>query len=218
MDNLVRGRTQTVSLAKSKPKLDSVLRIHGYKEGAKVRPAVVKAAETAIQALTDVVQPTVSYRIVAVDCLDEDKIVLENGVSMKSQIFQRYMNNSKEAVIFALTAGKAVDDQTIQWMDEELLVEALFLESAAWLSVENATKQFVITTRRWAHKQQLRITRRLGPGYSYPIDGHQIQWDLFDQKKLFTVFDDTQIPISLLESAAMLPKMSRSGMYGLLPE
>lgn len=183
-----------------------------------MRPAVVKAAETAIQALADVAQPTVSYRIVAIDCLDQDKIVLENGVSMKSEIFQRYMNHSKEVVIFALTAGKAVDDQTIQWMDEELLVEALFLESAAWLSVEDATKQFVITTRRWAHAQQLRITRRLGPGYSYPIDGNQIQWDLFDQKKLFTVFDDTQIPVSLLESAAMLPKMSRSGMYGLLPE
>ena len=120
-------------------------------------------------------------------------------------------------MVFVLTVGREIDEQTIQWMDEEKLVEALFLESAAWLGVEDATKQFVLMVRSWAMQQSMRMTRRLGPGYSYPIDGKQVMWDLTDQKPLFNLVNDPNMPVKLLESAAMLPKMSRSGLFGLIP-
>ena len=218
MKNLVRGKTETIALEKMEPNIEAILKIQGYKDPGKVRPAVLKAAKKATQTLTEIVFPTVSYRVVNVESVDDSRLVLGNGAVLESRIFQQYLSESKEAVVFALTVGKKVDDQTIQWMDDEMLVEALFLESAAWLGVEQATKEFVIAVRRWAHQQQLRITRRLGPGYSYPINGEQVQWDLTDQMPLFSVFDDMEIPVSLLESAAMIPKMSRSGLYGLVPE
>ena len=92
-----------------------------------------------------------------------------------------------------------------------------FLESAAWLGVEDATKQFVLIVRKWATQHNARISRRLGPGYSYPVEGRQIQWELHDQQPLFASFGDAGIPVRLLESSAMLPKMSRSGLFGLIP-
>ncbi len=63
----------------------------------------------------------------------------------------------------------------------------------------------------------LRLTRRMGPGYSYKINGDETMWSLEQQHQLFEVFDGEDLPVRLLESCAMMPKMSRSGLYGLVP-
>ena len=64
----------------------------------------------------------------------------------------------------------------------------------------------------------LRPTQRMGPGYSYKVDGGLEMWSLEDQRQLFEVFEGVDLPVRLLESCAMLPKMSRSGLYGLVKE
>ncbi len=214
---LVRGQVSTLVLDTPKPKLEGVLKIQGYKNPDKVRPIIQKLALVAIDAFVEYTTPTVTYRIVNVDSVNETGAVLGDGVQLQSSIFRQYLSASTEAVIFVLTVGKSIDDQTIQWMNEEKLVEALFLESAAWLGVEDATKQFVLMVRSWAKQQSMRISRRLGPGYSYPIEGQQVMWDLTDQRPLFDLLAAPDMPVTLLESAAMLPKMSRSGLFGLIP-
>jgi len=40
---------------------------------------------------------------------------------------------------------------------------------------------------------------------------------LLEQKPLFELFSDTKLPVRLMESCAMYPKKSRSGLYGLRP-
>ncbi len=207
----------TLALETPKPKLDGVLKIQGYKNPNNVRQVIRQAALVAIDAFVERTRPTVTYRVVDIHSVDETGAVLGDGVHLQSTIFQQYLAQATEAVVFVLTVGKPIDDQTIEWMNEEKLVEALFIESAAWLGVEDATKQFVLMVRSWAMQQSMRISRRLGPGYSYPIDGQQVMWDLMDQKPLFNLIDHSDMPVTLLESAAMLPKMSRSGLFGLIP-
>ncbi len=215
--NLVRGQATTLELDIPEPKLDGILKIQGYKNLEKVRKVIRASALTAREKFIEKTKPIVSYRIVDVHSVDNSGVVLGNGIHLQSEIFKQYLSQSVEAVVFVLTVGREIDEQTIKWMDEEKLVEALFLESAAWLGVEDATKQFVLMVRSWAMQQSMRMTRRLGPGYSYPIDGKQVMWDLTDQKPLFDLVDDPDMPVKLLESAAMLPKMSRSGLFGLIP-
>ncbi len=216
MNVIKSGSTETTFLEKPQPKVDAILRIQGYKDLSRIRKRVRDAADAAANLLTEIAEPTVSYRIVRIESLIDDTLTLERETCLESPIFTQYLSDAHEVVVFALTMGKEVDERTIELMESENLVEALFLESAAWLGVEHATKQFVIAVRAWASSNGKRITRRLGPGYSYPIDGQPVVWDLTDQNKLFDVFDDAQIPVRLLESSAMLPKMSRSGMYGLI--
>ena len=218
MTSLVVNEVQVLDLENPKPKLDAVLKIQGYKDPSKVRRTVRMAAETAIDGFIQSVEPSVSYRIVDIEELTDTTMTVHDDIKFHSPIFLQYMNNSRKIVVFALTVGEKIDSLTIDWMENEKLVEALFLESAAWLGVEDATKQFVLIVRAWAVSNGFRISRRLGPGYSYPINGKQIQWDLQDQCALFDCFDNVKIPVSILESSAMLPKMSRSGMFGLIPK
>ncbi|MDE0310146.1 MAG: hypothetical protein OXI60_09990 [Acidiferrobacterales bacterium] len=215
--NFVCGSTQTISLAATEPKLDSVLRIQGYKNPEGVRRVIRDLAAIAVEAFVENATPEVSYRVAKIECVDSTGLRLESGVYLENPIFGQYLAEATQVVVFALTVGERIDQQTIEWMNQEKLVEALFLESAAWLGVEDVTKQFVVLLRKWATEQNMRISRRLGPGYSYPVNGQQIQWDLYDQHPLFQMFSDTKIAVKLLESSAMLPKMSRSGMFGLIP-
>lgn len=217
MIDLVCNSTDTISLKKSEPKIDSVLRIQGYKNPDAVRQVIREMALKAVNVFMEKATPEVSYRIASVDSVDREGMRLDSGIHLKSPIFTQYLSESTQVVAFALTVGDQIDNQTTEWMNEEKLVEALFLESAAWLGVENATKQFVTILRQWAMRHNLRISRRLGPGYSYPVNGKSIQWELHDQQPLFAMFGDADISIRLLESSAMLPKMSRSGLFGITP-
>ena len=212
------NRTLIQSLEVSQPSIDSVLRIQGYKDLTKVRQRVRQLAELSIGVYVKKATPTVSYRVADIESIKDEELVMDSTVRFSSPIFKQYLSDARQAVVFALTVGEGIDDQTIEWMEKDQLVEALFLESAAWMGVENATKQFVLAVRTWAGRNNFRITRRLGPGYSYPINGEQIQWDLSEQKSLFKVLGESEIPITLLESSAMLPKMSRSGLFGLIPK
>ena len=61
------------------------------------------------------------------------------------------------------------------------------------------------------------IENRMAPGYSYPskILKKRIMWELKEQENLFSLFDNRNISISLTESFTMVPRMSRSGVFGL---
>ncbi len=216
MTTLKVNEIEVLPLDKPIPKLEAVLRIHGYQDLNSVRRAVRAAAQSAIDGFIESTTPSVSYRIAEISELTEDMLTLDHHIDFSSRIFHRYLANATQVVVFALTVGEKIDALTSDWMESDKLVEALFLESAAWLGVEDATKQFVLIVRSWAKAAGFRITRRLGPGYTYRIDGQKIQWDLHDQAGLFQCFEGVEIPVSILESAAMLPKMSRSGMFGLI--
>ena len=74
---------------------------------------------------------------------------------------------------------------------------------------------FKIYFRETARANGHRITSRMGPGYSYRHDSHVCTWPLEEQLSLFGLFGETALPVTVMESSAMLPKMSRSGLFGI---
>ena len=93
----------------------------------------------------------------------------------------------------------------------------LVLETAGWLGIEQATKQLAIHLREIVSVDGHRLSRRMAPGYGYKIGGKKCEWLLEEQRVLFELFDQEELPVQLLSSCAMVPKMSRSGLYGLRP-
>ncbi len=114
-----------------------------------------------------------------------------------------------EVMVFVLTLGPALDAESERLTAEDEIVEALFLEMAGWLAVEQATKALALHLSDLLRDQRLGLTRRLGPGYA--------DWPLDEQAGLFALLEAAPLPVRLLESCAMIPKKSRSGLYGLCP-
>ena len=110
---------------------------------------------------------------------------------------------------FILTLGEALDNEVGRMLEKGDMVEALFLETAGRLAIEQASRKLAVHLQAQIKKDGLCLTRRLGPGYN--------EWSLLEQKRLFQLFSGTELPVRLLESCAMFPKKSRSGLYGLRP-
>lgn len=196
---------------------ERILRIHGYSDFSRVRPAIVAAAEAAARVAPQLCAPRVAYRFVPVRRLDGDMLHLAGDVCMQCAAFAKVLAGCTDVVAFVLTLGPRLDARVVELAEAGDLLDALLLETAAWLCIEDATRQFRGLLRDAAARRGHRITSRMGPGYSYRIDDATCVWRLEEQVSLFALFGAADIPVTLMESCAMQPKMSRSGMIGIAP-
>ena len=197
---------------------ERMLRIQGYTQPERVRPAVRRAAEHAAITMEQLVDPDVRYRRVAVEACTTEALQLAGGTALHCPAFARFLGSCPVVVVFLLTAGARVDEELDRLNDDGQLLEMLFLETAGWLAVEEITKAFAMHLRTAAREKGMKITRRMGPGYSYTSRQGEAMWPLEEQRHLFALLDDGNLPVDMLESCAMKPKMSRSGLIGMAPD
>lgn len=185
----------------------SVLRIHGYRSPRRVRPALLEMAEAMAQRAAALASPEAIYRRLRIERCAAGVLALEGGPVFRATAFTEILAGCDEVVVVILTLGPAIDAEVGAFTRSKDLLEALFLETAGWVLEEKATRELAAHLSARARDEGHRLTRRLGPGYG--------DWNLAEQKALFSVFTGTSLPVRLLESCAMVPKMSRSGLYGL---
>jgi hypothetical protein len=196
-------------------RVDPMLRIHGYSDPQRVKAAIRNAAETVAATAERVFAPEVYYRRVPIKSCAHGLLVLDTGTTFHSAAFSQFLGGCHQVIVFVLTLGNNFDKVAQNLTDKGQTLEALFLETAGWLGVEAATKSFTEHVRTMLRKQGCGLTRRFGPGYTYRSRAADSEWPLEEQKPLFALFDDHTISVQLLDSCAMIPKMSRSGLYGV---
>lgn len=196
---------------------ERVLRMQGYTDPQRVRRPIREAARGAALAGERLAEPEVRYRRVALESCVDGELRLSGGTMLYCPAFPRFLSGCQQVVVFVLTAGNGIDEELARLNDEEKLLEMLLLETAGWLAVEQITKAFSTQLRRLVKEEGLKLTRRLGPGYSYGARDSRSEWSLSEQRPLVGLLDDGRLPVTVLESCAMIPKMSRSGLMGLAP-
>ncbi len=193
--------------------VDPLLRLQGYRDMARIRPRV-RAIATKTAALAGaLVAPETTYRRVRIGSCTPAALTLETGagtgVTFHSAEFAKVLGGCREVVVFVLTLGAGFDAEAERFTADEEIVDALFMEMAGWIAVERVTKNFAGHLGSLVRGEDLAPTRRLGPGY--------VDWPLEEQAALFALLDGAPLPVRLLDSCAMVPKKSRSGLYGLRP-
>ena len=188
--------------------LDTILRMQGYKDLGAVRPRVRESAVRALAEAERLIAPEACYRRVAVEDCGNGVLRLAEGTTFHGTTFDRTLAGCPAVVVFVLTLGEAIDNASDALQDDNLL-DAYFLETAGWLATERATRALMQHLAAETARCGLRLTRRLAPGYG--------DWPLEEQVGLFELFAGVELPVRLLESQAMLPRKSRSGLWGLRP-
>lgn len=197
---------------------ERILRLQGYSDLTRVRPAIRRAAEGAAEIAMQLSEPLAAYRHVPIRAMFGETVVLGGGERLHCAVFPRALRECDEAVPFVLTVGAPLSHRVMELADAGDLLEAVLLEAAGWLCIEDATRQFKGQLREACLGIGSRITSRLGPGYSYKVNGKMCTWALEEQSRLFRLLGaPDELPVSLMSSCAMLPKLSRSGMYGVGP-
>ena len=192
---------------------DQLLRIQGYADPDAVRRPIRRAAERAAAIASEITEGRAAFRRLRVSVLDGERLELDGDHCLRCGAFGRYLAGCESVLVFALTAGAAFDARIETLMREDQPVEGLFLDSAGW--VEAVTRQLVDALKCELAERGGAVTRRLGPGYSYRRADGVDTWPLDQQAALFAALDGADVPVTLLESSAMQPKMSRSGLFGL---
>ncbi|GBE43083.1 vitamin B12 dependent methionine synthase, activation domain [bacterium BMS3Bbin10] len=197
---------------------EQVLRMQGYKDPSRVHPEIPLIAEAMTALAAKTFEPAVHFRRVLLEGVRGDALILETGSRLHSKAFGKYISECEEVAVFVMTLGSALDEIERDLTSSGKLVEAVFLETAGWLGIERLTKQFSAFLGREVASDGLRPGRRMSPGYAFRVEGARCEWPLEDQKRIFDLFDRKKLAVTLLDSCAMSPKMSRSGLYGLLRE
>lgn len=190
-------------------KSGTLLKIHGYREPARAPAMVTAAAHRMIRCAQTLSEPMVRYRTVSMSRLQGGGLLLNGSVVYPGADAERALSASVAAVIVVLTLGARLDEEAARLRSRGDMLEALFLETAGWLGIESVTRSY----RRWFRSRVAgdgyTLTRRVAPGYG--------TWPLAGQRTLFAAFGDAGFPVRLMDSCAMIPKMSRSGIFGLNP-
>lgn len=194
---------------------ERVLRIQGYTDPTRVRRNVRAAVDGAIDTTHANLTPAVAWRRVAIESLTDTELVLAGKLRFECRAFRRFLEGADSVVSMVTTIGDSFDTAMQHALDTDDLLEAVLMQSAGWLAVEAITREFTRALRDSAVANGQALTRRMSPGYQYQIGDQQIMWELEQQETLFRTFGDSPIAVRLLESSAMLPKMSRSGLIGL---
>ena len=194
---------------------ERILRIQGYRDMERVRRPIRRAAEKAAEIAREIVEGEVGYRRVGIAACGGPALELEGGERFECLAFERFLADCESVIVFAMTAGSAIDRRIDELMAADDPVVALLLDTAGWLAVESVTRQFSERLKADCEPASLRLTRRMGPGYTYRMGREMAPWGLEEQEGLFRVLGEDTSPVTVLGSGAMLPKMSRSGLYGL---
>ncbi|MGI9388194.1 MAG: hypothetical protein ACR2OX_12265 [Methyloligellaceae bacterium] len=204
------------------PRIDTtrILRVHKYTDPGKVRPVIREAAAVAVESAARLSLPDARYVVTPIKSLEDGVLTLDNGLQFNCPAFDDHLRGCTVLLAFVITIGPDLDDTVISLVHDTFEpLDALFLETAGWLTIEAATRQLVQNIKTELGATGWRLSLRLGPGYNYPSsDGNaRVVWDLTEQRTLFSLFDGQDLPIELMESGAMKPKMSRSGAFGMGP-
>ena len=194
---------------------ERILRIQGYRDMARVRRPIRRAADKAAAIAREISEGEVGFRRAGVAACTGSSLELEGGERFECSAFERFLAECESVIVFAMTAGAAIDARIDELMAADDPVVALLLDTAGWLAVESITRQFSDRLKADCEPVGLRLTRRMGPGYTYRLGRETASWGLEEQEGLFRVLGSDASPVAVLPSGAMLPKMSRSGLYGL---
>ncbi len=214
MSNLITSSDDNIDFQSHRPgrlrvAVEPLLRTQGYKDFSRIRPEIMEMAKTMASRAEDLAAPYVIYRQLDIVSCEPGRLVLGSGNEFEGEDFDRTLTDCQIAVPFVLTLGDGLDSEVISLIQADEILNALFLEIAGWICIEQATRSFAKHLQADAGKTNCRLSRRLGPGYK--------GWDLMQQKPFFELFAGADVPVRLMESCIMLPKKSRSGLYGFLP-
>lgn len=117
------------------------------------------------------------------------------------------LRKSSSAALFLCTAGPETGRRSRKLMQDRDMLAGYIYDVIGSEMVEAAADLMQNELEESLDKQRLKITNRYSPGYC--------GWNVSEQHKLFSFFNDNHCGIRLLTSALMDPEKSVSGIIGI---
>lgn len=167
--------------------------------------------KTALSMRTLALKTAKPHRIIALQNVSvRNNKVLFNGQAFHSKNLSYLLKDSQEAALFLVTLGGTITQSIKHLLEQEKPDEAYLLDKIASLLTEryaDDTQAHIVQKRR---HQSVCPTRRFSPGYG--------DWDVREQKKIFTLLQPEKIGVQLTRRFMMVPEKSISAIFGIRKE
>jgi hypothetical protein len=171
------------------------------------RPQLVKIAQ---QALTDgmqLIQPSAVYRILAVQNLRHETMLLEGGAKLTGALIAEQLAQAQQVALMICTLGKALEDRISVLMHSDPLL-AFALDGFGTVAMESLGAALCSKLEADA--------REHGSYASIPLNPGIIGWPVeVGQPQIFSLLDTSCIGVILNESFQMIPRKSTSMILGI---
>ena len=188
--------------------VDQVLRAQGADPAAirARRPALVDAAEQALQEGLAYLAPVAAYRELAVESLRHERLFLTGGV-LTGPLVAQHLRSAQQVVVLACTIGDALERVISEAMSEDP-VRGLALDGLGSAAAEGLAAAAAAHFEDQARAQGLHTTIPLSPGMvGWPVEEGQAE--------IFSLVDGGEAGISLTSGGMMVPRKSISLVLGV---
>jgi len=143
----------------------------------------------------------------------DDVVITRNSIEIRKltlntgAIIANRFRNADTVGVFVATIGSELETKSAELLRNGDYTEGFFFDLVASEMVEKCGDILEEKLITFLSGTDLKITNRYSPGYC--------QWNVSEQKKLFSFLPDGFAGITLTESSLMLPIKSISGLIGI---
>jgi hypothetical protein len=155
------------------------------------------------------IQPQYSCVIREIESVDGSRISLSgtNTVFSSNIIARRILFKCSKAAIFVTTIGPTLEQRVSQLMDDGEILKGAALDAVGTEAVEEVACWLEGSVKETAAASGADVSLRYSPGYC--------DWDIKEQKVLFSALDGDLHGVQLTEDCLMMPRKSISGIIGI---
>ncbi|MDE5420485.1 hypothetical protein L3049_21040 [Labilibaculum sp. DW002] len=148
-----------------------------------------------------------AYVVAPSSCVENPIVKIGGEVFSVGEQVAGYYQNMEKAAFFVCSAGSEVSLRSKELFDKGDLVEGYLVDVLGTVMVEKAMDKVQELLKLECEEKGWKITNRYSPGYC--------DWNVAEQKKLFSFFPDNICGIQLSDSCLMHPVKSVSGIIGI---
>ena len=173
-------------------------------------PALLSAADWAIQRAQELVQPAVAYTVLESEGVEGEELVLENNVRLRLGPHADLAAPARRVIVSVATIGPRLEAEVHELMGGSDALKGYVLDCAGVVAVGQTAMQLRELIEDMARQEGWGV----GPSL-YP--GSPMGWSVRGQKDLIQLAPAEEIGVRLTSSCMLIPHKSSSGLIGIGP-
>jgi hypothetical protein len=178
----------------------------GYEEGRNPKSHISSLIDSQLEESAALIQPQACYTIRPIKDVAGSTLSV-GGLMFTSRRISPTFSGCSLVAIFVASIGDRLEKKVARLMEKGLALEAFIMESIGSVAVEKAADWLENEIRGMATAKGNKAGWRYSPGYC--------DWDITEQKKLFSLLDGKSIGVHLTNTCLMIPRKSISGIIGI---
>lgn len=171
------------------------------------KPKLVELTEQALAQEMQLIQPAVVYRILTVQNLKHETMLLEGGAKLTGSLIAEQLAQAQQVALMVCTVGNALEERISNLMPSDPLL-AFALDGFGIAAMESLGAAICSKLEAESRERGLYASIPLSPG----VIGWQVD---VGQRQIFSLLDASCIGVRLNDGFQMIPRKSTSMALGI---